>query len=262
MLQQIQADIAALKRTVAKLDHTTIAGFNRTDSRGGVAFSDGSRPEFTRLPFKTVVIVAKPKVTDATLIVREAKYADLPPLPCGKVGENTVCHYGWFGDTFQVHPPLGKEAIDYDGDEYVEGSDDAPPKLDTVFHRCHREHEVWVLDDKGGGAALEPIVILGSTNGLPTGKFLNVKRAVYRTSDQRWIADPSTEPSATMVVETWHNHTARDYQSFVGLNPPLIAAMTKVGDTTRVLSNGANIRWFLTTATGTYAQSDCPTGVP
>jgi hypothetical protein len=263
MMKTIRDEIAGLKAAVAALNGVTVEGYNKTRTKGGLVFGKGVQTSDPILvPHRTVVIAALPVAGDTTLTVREAKYADTPPKPCLTGGEPpvTVCSYAWYGDPFEVYPPLGKEAADYAGDE-APTDDSTPPDLKTVFHRCHREHDAWVLDLQAeGGAALEPVIILGSTNGQPTGKFLNVKKAVYNETSQRWEIDPNPDPAVVKVVETWHNHMARDYLSFVGLNPPLVAAMTKIGDTTRVLPNGASMRWFLTTAEATYDQSDCPTG--
>jgi hypothetical protein len=120
---------------------------------------------------KTVVIVKVPADGDKFLTVREAGYATIPPKACTGDEPNVVCYYAWYGVDFEVYPPLGKEAIDYDGDEWDGATD---PKLDTVFHRCHRENEVWVLDHRAEGAgSVIPIVLVvrsgaSGTSSLPT----------------------------------------------------------------------------------------------
>lgn len=164
---------------------------------------------------KTVVIVVKPLATDAMLTVREAKYADLPPSPCTSSGTPpvTICHYTWHGPAFAVWPPLGKEAVDYAGDEYVQGSDDIPPKLDTVFHRCHREHDSWVLDHKGGeggGGGIVPARVLSF--GTTT---INIQR--YKWSGSAWVTDRGPDD-----VLLWGSQIGSDFSTLVGDMIPLV----------------------------------------
>jgi hypothetical protein len=151
MLAEMRQEIDSLKKMVAKLNNIKIVGFSRRESARGISFSGGEPVKGNIGRPKTVVIVRAPVAGDASLLVREAKYASWPPKPCTKDTATppvTTCYYEWYGDPFDIYPPIGRECIDYAGDEWNGANE---PKLDTVFHSCHREHDVWVLDERGGG---------------------------------------------------------------------------------------------------------------
>lgn len=175
-LKQMDADIKKLKRQMASAMNTTVEGYTRFESSGGVAFGAGERriaPAY--IAPKTVVIIKKPSTSESTLLVREAKYVNIPPKKCTGADPN-VCFYDWVYPDFEVYPPLGMEVMDYDGDEWTKQVVDDPttqivesglavPTIDTVFHRCHREHEVWVMTPTGkASAAIGQFQILDSVN--------------------------------------------------------------------------------------------------
>ena len=151
---EMESAIGWLKHHVDGLRGMTIAGMERHEAGGRIAFGRALKTEDgVYAPPKTVVITVKPETGHAELTVREAKYINLPPKPCtdpvAPATERT-CYYEWYGIDFNVSPPMGTEAVDFAGDEYT-GAD--PPKLSTVFHRVHREHEVWVIEKAGGGGS-------------------------------------------------------------------------------------------------------------
>lgn len=159
MIKALQKQVAALTERVRALSNVKIEGYNVRASSGGISFVRGAKDTLTQWFDKTVVIVRKPVEADATLWVREAKYVNLPPKPCSGDGDSTTCFYEWFGEDFDAYPPLGVKAISYAGDESTTDAS-APPKLTTVFHRCHREHNVWIVDQqaKGGGGVAHCVV--------------------------------------------------------------------------------------------------------
>jgi hypothetical protein len=254
MIPQMRKDITTLKARMKALDNLTVEGFNRHENRGGVSFVVGApalRPIW--IPPKTVVIVKRPEPADMFLLVREAKYIDLPPMPCTTEGETTICYYEWYGVEFEVYPPLGKQAIDYDGDgdEWLPADNDHPPKLDTVFHRAHREHNAWVLQSEAeGGASIEFVKILDSIPvDMPTAKFLTVQRMKVDEVSGLWVADGETEEA-----ETWPNYTAQHYLPMRLQFPDVIVPMTRVNGTQYVWQKN---RMFLAEPLSTLAQSDC-----
>ena len=261
MIAEMRRQINALTRQVAALSKIRIEGFARSGggASGGLSFTRSVQrsadPHYT--PPKTVVIVKTPTQDDIFLTVREARYTTDIPKPCTGDGESVVCHYEWFGPELEVFAPLGTKPIDFAGDEFDHVVDDThPPKFSTVFHRVHREHEVWVLEAKPEGGAIEPVIILASMPvNTPTAKFLTIRPAKENPTTHVWEADPTGEPK---VVETWFNHQASHYLPMVGLAPLLVGAMTKIKSSTRLLPNGANLRMFIATATQQYGQSDCP----
>ena len=102
--------------------------------------------------------------------------------------------------------------------------------------------------------ALEPVVIVSTPSD--TSEFLYIRRWEKGTGNQSLIWGPrGGDPE---LVETWFKHVGLHYKPMIGLNPPLVAAMIKIGWTSRVLPNGACIRFFPTTATQDYEDSDCP----
>lgn len=156
---------------------------------------------------KTVVIIKKPVDGDSTLRVLEAGYGTIPPTKCE--GENpVVCNYRWYGVEFEVYPPLGKQAIDYEGDEFLDPSVTNPPKIDSKFHRIHQEREVWVLDleAEGGGGGIRPAVVTVATAGALTITVQPMKR-----SGSTWIAD-----GGTIVAPLWGKQTGDDFQTLIG----------------------------------------------
>lgn len=142
---------------------------------------------------RTVVITQKPVEGNALLTVREAKYTDVPPLPCTGAAPNVVCHYRFVGPEFVVYPPMGTKPIDFEGDEYVGGSDDPPvdPKLSTVFHRVYREHGVWVIDKLGGGSVIQQFRVVGFS-GFPNTITCKTWDGVTLGTDTVQIAKPFT----------------------------------------------------------------------
>ncbi len=194
------------------MNRTSIVGFSRRAGSGGVTFYPESESP-TPLYFipKTVVITVKPQDGDATLTVREAKYIDLPPKPCSGSGEIAVCYYEWYGVDFAVYPPMGMRPIDFAGDEYNAGTSEAPiqPKLTTVFHRVHREREVWVLEDvtAKGGIGIRPAIVLTATTGAHTIHVQPAKRSGFT-----WIADGSA-----IDVPLWGTQLGEDFQTLIGL---------------------------------------------
>jgi hypothetical protein len=229
MIQRMKAEIAALKAAVAALTNVTIEGYSKSVGKGGIAFVSGS-PGSPSIPagMRTVVITKKPQPTDATLVVREAKYDDWPPQKCE--GTPRVCHYEWYGDDFEVWPPLGKEAVSFDGDEW---DGDTDPKLDTKFHRVHREHDVWVIEAAAeGGAEIVMVKIVDSIPvNAPSSKFLTVQKmkvdeiAGSPTFGQ-WLPDGVTESA-----ECWPNYVAAHYLPMRFQIPEVIVPMTKTNGT-------------------------------
>lgn len=205
----MEADVRKLKRQVASMNGLTIEGFQRSDSAGGMTFGDGARKiSPIHIPPKTIVIVKKPLAADVTLIVREAKYDRSPPKKCEGTAPNVTCFYEWFGSDFEVYPPLGKEAIDYEGDEFEGVAEDAhPPKLDTVFHRCHREHNAWVLDlqAEGGGGGMRPALVVSAVAAAATIRVQPVKR-----SGTSWTVD-----GGPIVVPLWGAQKGDDFLTLI-----------------------------------------------
>jgi hypothetical protein len=222
-LKQMETDIRKLKLQMASVANTTVEGYTRIESGGGVAFGEGAKrilPAY--IAPKTIVIIKNPVATESTLLVREAKYTNIPPQKCTGADPN-VCYYEWVYPDFEVYPPLGKEAIDYDGDEWTTQIPDnpltkvvegglAPPTIDTVFHRCHREHEVWVLDLQagGGGGGIRPARVLSV--GTST---VNVQP--YKRSGTAWVTD-----GASKNVFLWGDQTGSDFTTLIGDMIPLI----------------------------------------
>lgn len=255
----MEADVRKLKRQVASMNGLTIEGFQRSDSAGGMTFGDGARKiSPIHIPPKTIVIVKKPLAADVTLIVREAKYDRSPPKKCEGTAPNVTCFYEWFGSDFEVYPPLGKEAIDYEGDEFEGVAEDAhPPKLDTVFHRCHREHSAWVLDLQAeGGASIAFVKIVDSVPpNSPSSKFLTVQPMKVDDVEGsptfgKWIA----RMMGTEVAEVWPNYVAGHYLPMRFQTPDLIVPMTKVNGTQYVWQKN---RMFLGQPLSSLPQSDC-----
>jgi hypothetical protein len=202
---------------------------------------------------KTVVVIKKPVAGNTTLLVREAKYATIPPTKCTGVDPNVICSYEWVYPDFEVYPPLGKEAIDYDGDEWDGNS---VPTIDTVFHRCHRENEVWVLDHQaeGGGASVVFVRIIDKASESNNGQFLIVQKMkkvepVLPETMVTWVPDGSLE-----WAECWPNYVAAHYMPMRFQNPEVIVPMTKVGGTQYVWQKH---RWFVGQPLSSMAQSDC-----
>lgn len=153
----MESAIARIKHDVDGFRGMTIAGMERHETHGYVAFGRSLKADDGRyIPPKTVVITKRPVEGDEQLTVLEARYAGY--LPCLTTGDPpvTTCTYAWEGEEFLAYPPLGSKAIDFAGDEQVPADDvhppddDDPPKFDSVFHRVHREHQVWIIDEKGG----------------------------------------------------------------------------------------------------------------
>lgn len=208
---------------------------------------------------KTFVIVQTPQPGDAVLIAREAGYSTRPPTPCVSAGSPpvTTCNYAWYGVDFEVSPPLGKQCIDYAGDEHMPADDAHPPTLDTKFHRCHWERMAWVLDlESEGGAEIMMVKIVNSYPLLNRGdqKFLTVQRMKVdevETSPNfgAWIPDGPTE-----VAECWPNYVAAHYLPMKGQTPEVIVPMTKTDGTQYVWQKN---RMFLGTPLSTIGASDC-----
>lgn len=231
MLAQMQNDIAMLQATVARLENTTIAGFSRHESRGGIAFGTTTRPNAIFQQPITVVIVVAPVAGDATLIVREAKYADLLPAPCTRDNSNppiVTCNYTWEGLPFQVYLPLGKEAVDYAGDEQVPADDTHPPKLDSVFHRCHRENDVWVMDDIGGEGGGGFRFASVPTNriaheGIPPGPNCVTGASTIDVQPlKRGTGTTYTNDGAQISVRLWGNQRGEDFYTLIGDIIPIV----------------------------------------
>jgi hypothetical protein len=222
----METDLRKLKRQMTAMMNTTVEGYTRIESGGGVAFGEGAKrilPAY--IAPKTVVIIKKPVATGSTLLVREAKYTSIPPKKCTGVDPNVTCFYDWVYPDFEVYPPLGKEAIDYAGDEWTKQIVDnpltkviesglAPPEITTVFHRCHREHEVWVLDLQadGGGGGIRPARVTAAVTAAST-----IKVQPYKRSGIAWATD-----GAEKNVFLWGDQTGSDFATLIGDMIPLI----------------------------------------
>jgi hypothetical protein len=266
-LKQMETDLRKLKRQMASMANTTVEGYTRTESGGGVAFGEGAKrilPAY--IAPKTVVIIQEPVANDSTLLVREAKYTSIPPKKCTGVDPNVTCFYDWAYPDFEVYPPLGKEAIDYAGDEKTSRLvNDVPtdvlnsaleaPELGTVFHRCHREHEVWVLDlQADGGASIVFVRIIDKVGSSDSGQFLIVQKMkkvepVAPETIVTWVPDGEPEPA-----ECWPNYTVAHYMPMRFQNPEVIVPMTKVGGTQYVWQKN---RMFLAKPVSSLPHSDC-----
>lgn len=169
---QYEQRLLAIEQRLKALGELRIEGYNRTSSNSGIAFARGTSESDPNWRDKTIVIVRKPVDGDKTLLVREARYVNLPPKPCTGDGETATCFYEWYGTDFEVYPPMGKKCIDFDGDENT-AAITVPPKLTTKFHRCHREHDAWVLNPPPGAGGGETDICLVhapiSVNGLWVG---------------------------------------------------------------------------------------------
>jgi hypothetical protein len=195
MIKKLQTDVAALKRQVAALSNTSIEGYNKTQGRGGTTFGKGEREvHLTLARPKTVVIVKEPIASDETLTVREAGYTNIPPKGCIASGTPpiTTCYYAWYGVDFEVYPPLGKRAVDFDGDEQVPADDAHPPKVDTKFHRIHREREVWVITPSGEASAVIGQFRIVGFSGFPDSITVKTWDGTNLGSEIHHVAKPFT----------------------------------------------------------------------
>lgn len=223
MIAQLQKQIAELRDRVASLSNVTIEGYNRASGRGGISFSRGLRDTSFKWSEKTVVITVKPNDGDRVLTVREARYKTLPPEPCTGDGESAECSYEWFGPEFEVYPPLGTKAVTFAGDETTD-SVDVPPKLTTKFHRCHREHDVWVLEKaaEGGGetdVCLVHAPLVGSTWGSGTRiRIVHVKLdaagTAYVTAERTTPIPPEAIAPGYSIARCWPGTVESHWQYF------------------------------------------------
>jgi len=212
----LSEEVSRLKGTIERIGLNKPSGSIQSEIERGVIT--------VPLP-KTVVIVAKPLAGDAVLTVRESRYFNSPPLPCTGEGVEKVCNYSWYGDPFYVYPPLGKEAVDYAGDEQVPADDTHPPKLDSVFQCCHRENDYWILDDagaEGGGGfrfssvptnRIAPNVGANCVTGASTIDVQPLKRGTGTTY---------TNDGAQISVRLWGNQKGEDFYTLIGDIIPIV----------------------------------------
>lgn len=210
MIKEMRQEIAALHRQVAALSKLRIEGYARSGggATGGFSFarsaqvSDGQR----YIPPKAVVIVKKPAEGDVFLTVREVRYTTSVPRPCETVGEATTCFYEWYGSELEVFAPFGSKPADFAGDEFAAPADDNhPPKFDTVFHRVHRENEVWIIDGKQTNVdtySFCRILSAVGTEFVVVQEVVAVKERIPGIPSDIWSFKNKGHPE-TMWIGTW-----------------------------------------------------------
>jgi hypothetical protein len=277
MIKALAQQVAKLSQQVAALSRMRIDGFGRSGSgaSGAIVFTRtigrSADPYYT--PPKTVVIVAKPRETTDYLLVRGVRYADDVPRRCTKDGTPvvTTCYYEWDGDPFEAYPPLGKEAIDYDGDEFTKQlvddpltkvieSGPAPPEIDTVFHRCHRENEVWVMDHQaeggGGGETTFAVVRATYATGTPDERKVLVQKVIFTNAGTIEFGS-----QATTAAWVWPGLFSENYAAFVwqgaAIQPQtVIVAVTKVNGASYV-EQWSGLRYRLLKRSRSVRVTDC-----
>lgn len=216
-LATMKSQITELQQHVRALTMLKIEGFRRRSAGGGISFVSATRNTDPKWTQKTVVIVRAPVDGDRTLLVREARYRNLPPQPCTGDGDSATCFYEWLGPEFDVYPPLGVKPSAYSGDENTSPVT-TPPKLTTKFYGLHREHDTWILDPprEAGGANLDIAFVssFGGVQGAPvtTSKFIDVVRLKFDDEASFWTVkdgyDIFNRPKRTRVMCWWGTDSA------------------------------------------------------
>lgn len=128
-----------------------------------------------------VALVEEPTDESQTLLVRQVRYAALPPV----VGE-----YEWDADYFPAFPAHGFTCLDY-ASYYCNPTTDAP-ESDAAFLRVERRQNVWMLHPAAAAIAISDVVVV---RGIPEGgeyeTTLLVQRATF-TDDNTWAATGET----------------------------------------------------------------------
>lgn len=225
-MMQYEQRFLAIEQRLKALGELHIEGYNRKSSNGGIAFARGTVKSDPNWRDRTIVIVRKPAAGDQTLLVREARHSNLPPKPCTGDGDAAVCFYEWFGTDFEVYPPLGKKPIDFDGDENTAGPTVAP-KLTTKFHRCHREHDSWVLNPAAtaatGGTSMVLVHAPITSTGLWVGlDFIRVVHVKINPNNTGVFISAEAAPLGYAIVRCWPGTKDTDwqyYQSTTGTTP-------------------------------------------
>lgn len=188
---------------------------NVQQTASGIRASGRTLSPLLRSPDKTVQIVRKPVEGDLTLLAREARYATLPPKPCTGDGDTATCFYEWFGQAFEVFPPLGTKAIAYDGSENTADPLATPPKLTDTFYRIHREHDAWILDPPpSGGSTIDLCLVHAPFNGgtiWGSGQFIRVVH--MKPSGSSYISAEAA-PLGYSIVKTWPGTVEADWRWF------------------------------------------------
>mgnify|MGYP001609316406 CR=1 FL=1 len=213
MLNQIRAELLALRSEVQRLRRMEIEGFTRRESAGGVTFGLGGRSSpATRFPDKFVAIIKTPLVADKTLRVRELKYKDPFPEPCLESAGVLTCQYDWADVAFEAHPLFGSTVMDYENEVLENGETVLTPPSDTSVMRCFRNHDSWIVErtkvSEGGG--IKPAIVLAASGTGSTITVQPMKKGTNAAGHPDWVAD-----GRTRIVPLWGDQTAADFTTFV-----------------------------------------------
>jgi hypothetical protein len=204
---------------------------NTLRSASGIRSTARVPSQLLRSPERTVEIVKKPVAGDTTLLVREAKYANLPPKPCTEA----TCYYEWYGSPFDAYPPLGVTPIAFSGDENTTDQETTPPKLTDKFHRCHRKHNVWELDPKAAASSFSLVLVHGPGVGTNWNADFDYVRVIHMKKNPAYVLgsglpthiNGETAAAGYSIVQCWPGTKQTDWQYFLSTNqgfPPVVSA--------------------------------------
>ncbi len=153
-------DLRAVAEIAEAFDTMTVQSplqLSRSNGRAALSLEDAF---LRRIPHdRTVVITESPKEDSLTLIVRKVRYADRPPQPCVKVGEEYECFYEFDGADFDAFVAIGKVAKDYD-DLYHDPND--PLTLDSPYLEAVQRDGYWMVQKaQAEDSAIEPFLLTG-----------------------------------------------------------------------------------------------------
>lgn len=195
----------------AAMYRTVFGAADTVQSSSGILVSPRRARVDAKPSDRTVVIIRKPVEGDEELLVRRARYAQTPPVPCTGDGETAVCRYEWAGDDFRAFPALGTKPITYDGDEW-DGAQ--KPKLTTVFYRSHRDDDLWILDPPAKGGSNIDIGLVVTTTGASS--FIQIRRVKLDSSGALvWAnVNPQTGVAVSETVKCWEGTDAAFWSEF------------------------------------------------
>lgn len=171
-----------------------------TESRVGTEWIVNLRQEEQRktrkvgvgTPPLTVLITAKPTLTDTRLKVRAVKYTG----PDAAQTDGETDPYAFDGEAFDALPYFGFFVRDYDGLEHaaMEGeTEPGPPDLRDHYLECKQQGDVWVVErppPSDAGIAFGYVLALNTTGehaGTLTVRFLKLTADGFVTDRDEYV---------------------------------------------------------------------------